>query len=78
MGHALGPAERQDMGPLPGVWGQDPVIAVTMDARGQDGLREALEELEGCEQRLGAAGDESRKLGDMLDRATRPSLTYRC
>ena len=37
-----------------GIRGQDPVVAVAVDARGRDELCERIEELEGREQELGA------------------------
>jgi hypothetical protein len=55
LGGALGSTERHDMAPQSGVGGEDPVIAVTMDARGRDELREGLEEFERREQQLSAA-----------------------
>ena len=55
-GHALGPTECHDARPQPGIRSQNPVVAVTVDARGRDELREGLE---GREQQLGAAVYES-------------------
>jgi hypothetical protein len=55
------------MGPEPGIRRQDTVVAVAMNSRGRDELREGVEELEGCEQQLGAAVDVG--LGEAVEEA---------
>jgi hypothetical protein len=53
----LGPPEGHDARPQPGIRSQDPVVAMTMHARGRDELGQGLEEFEGREQQLSTTVD---------------------
>ena len=51
----LHPADGNDGGLQPCVGGEEPVVAMTVDARRGDEAREPLEQLEGGEQERAAA-----------------------
>jgi hypothetical protein len=63
----LGPTEDHDVRPQPGVRSQNPVVAVTMDARRRDELGESVKEFEGREQQLGATMDVG--FGEAVEKA---------